>query len=97
MRYTIQILLTAFLIMMAGCQNSGTEPVGGSDAELIQAIIDADKISVGMDGLPSNSKIIVEEDYIEYDGIFLDKILTKTVYFIRYYIYFFQNCLFYIW
>ena len=69
MRYTIQILLTAFLIMMAGCQNSGTEPVGGSDAELIQAIIDADKISVGMDGLPSNSKIIVEEDYIEYDGI----------------------------
>ena len=69
MRYTIQILLTAFLIMMAGCQNSGTEPVGGSDAELIQAIIDADKISVGMDGLPSNSKIIVEEDYNEYDGI----------------------------
>ena len=69
MRYTIQILLTAFLFMMAGCQNSGTEPVGGSDAELIQAIIDADKISVGMDGLPSNSKIIVEEDYNEYDGI----------------------------
>ena len=69
MRYTIQILITAFLIMMAGCQNSGTEPVGGSDAELIQAIIDADKISVGMDGLPSNSKIIVEEDYNEYDGI----------------------------
>ena len=69
MRYTIQILLTAFLIMMASCQNSGTEPVGGSDAELIQAIIDADKISVGMDGLPSNSKIIVEEDYNEYDGI----------------------------
>ena len=69
MRYTIQILLTAFLIMMAGCQNSGTEPVGGSDAELIQAIIDADKISVGMDGLPSNSKTIVEEDYNEYDGI----------------------------
>lgn len=69
MRYTIQILLTAFLFMMAGCQNSGTEPVGGSDAELIQAIIDADKISVGMDGLPSNSKTIVEEDYNEYDGI----------------------------
>ena len=43
MRYTIQILLTAFLIMMASCQNSGTEPVGGSDAELIQAIIDADE------------------------------------------------------
>ena len=69
MRYTIQILLTAFLIMMAGCQDSGTEPVGVSDAELIQAIIDADKISVGMDGLPSNSKTIVEEDYNEYDGI----------------------------
>ena len=69
MRNTIQILLTAFLIMMAGCQNTGTESVGISDAELIQAIIDADKISVGMDGLPSNSKTIVEEDYNEYDGI----------------------------
>ena len=51
---------------MAGCQDSGTEPVGGSDAELIQAIIDADKISVGMDGLPSNSKIILDEEYNEY-------------------------------
>ena len=69
MKYTFQILLTTFLIMMAGCQDSGTEPVGVSDIELIQAIIDADKISVGMDGLPSNSKIIVEEDYNEYDGI----------------------------
>ena len=69
MKYTIQILLSAFLIMMAGCQNAGTESVGLSDAELIQAIIDADKISVGMDELPSNSKIIVEEDYNEYDGI----------------------------
>ena len=69
MRNTIKILLTAFLIMMAGCQNTGTESVGISDAELIQAIIDADKISVGMDGLPSNSKTIVEEDYNEYDGI----------------------------
>ena len=69
MRNTIQILLTAFLIMMAGCQDTGTESVEISDAELIQAIIDADKISVGMDGLPSNSKTIVEEDYNEYDGI----------------------------
>ena len=69
MKYTIQILLTAFLIMMTGCQNTGTEPVGLSDIELIQAIIDADKISVGMNGLPSNSKTIVEEDYNEYDGI----------------------------
>ena len=69
MKYNIQILLTAFLIMMAGCQNTSTESVGLSDAELIQAIIDADKISVGIDGLPSNSKTIVEEDYNEYDGI----------------------------
>ena len=69
MKNTIQILLTAFIIMIAGCQNTSTESVGLSDAELIQAIIDADKISVGMDELPSNSKTIVEEDYNEYDGI----------------------------
>ena len=69
MKNTIQILLTAFIIIIAGCQNTSTESVGLSDAELIQAIIDADKISVGMDELPSNSKTIVEEDYNEYDGI----------------------------
>jgi len=69
MKNTIQILSTAFIIMIAGCQNTSTESVGLSDAELIQAIIDADKISVGMDELPSNSKTIVEEDYNEYDGI----------------------------
>ena len=33
MRYTFQILLTTFLIMMAGCQDSATEPVGVSDAQ----------------------------------------------------------------
>ena len=69
MKNTIQILLTAFIIIISGCQNTSTESVGLSDAELIQAIIDADKISVGMDELPSNSKTIVEEDYNEYDGI----------------------------
>ena len=69
MRNTLQILFTIGLLLIVGCQDSGTEPVGVSDAELIQAIIDADKISVGMDGLPSNSKTIVEEDYNEYDGI----------------------------
>ena len=69
MRNTLQILFTIGLLLIVGCQDSGTEPVGVSDAELIQAIIDADKISVGMDGLPSNSKTIVEEDFNEYDGI----------------------------
>ena len=69
MRNTLQILFTIGLLLIVGCQDSGTEPVGVSDAELIQAIIDADKINVGMDGLPSNSKIIVVEDYNEYDGI----------------------------
>ena len=63
MRNTLQILFTIGLLLIVGCQDSGTEPVGVSDAELIQAIIDADKISVGMEGLPSNSKTIVEEDY----------------------------------
>ena len=74
MRNTIQILLTAFLIMMVGCQDTDTESVGISDAELIQAIIDADKISVGMDELPSNSKTIVEEA-VSYTHLTLPTIL----------------------
>ena len=68
MRNILQILLTIGLLLMVGCQDSGTEPVGVSDAELIQAIIDADKINIDLGELPSKSKIVIEGDYSDYDS-----------------------------
>ena len=58
MRNTLQILFTIGLLLIIGCQDSGTESVGLSDAELIQAIIDADKIDIDMGELPSKSKTL---------------------------------------
>jgi len=68
MRNTLQILFTIGLLLIVGCQDSGTESVGVSDAELIQAIIDADKIDIDIGELPSKSKIFIEEDYFDYDS-----------------------------
>ena len=68
MRYSIQIIFSVFLLIFFSCQNGSTESKGISDAELIQAIIDADKISIGLDDLPSNSKTVIEYDYAEYES-----------------------------
>ena len=68
MKYSIQIIFSVVLLIFFSCQNGSTESKGISDAELIQAIIDADKISIGVDDLPSNSKTVIEYDYNEYES-----------------------------
>ena len=68
MKYSIQIIFSVVLLIFFSCQNGSTESKGISDAELIQAIIDADKISIGVDDLPSNSKTVIEYDYAEYES-----------------------------
>ena len=68
MKYSIQIIFSAILLIVVSCQNGSTDPKGISDSELIQAIIDADKISIGVDDLPSNSKTVIEYDYTEYES-----------------------------
>ena len=40
-----------------------------SDAELIQLIIDANKVDVPMDEMPSQSQTVIEEDYNDYMGM----------------------------
>jgi len=56
-------IFTIITFFFAGCAKD--EPQGLSDAELIQAIIDADdKIEVEMDGLPSSAKSTMEDNYL---------------------------------
>ena len=45
MKSSIQIIFSAVLLMVISCQNGSTDSKGVSDSELIQAIIDADKIN----------------------------------------------------
>ena len=68
MKSSIQIIFSAVLLVVISCQNGSTDSKGVSDSELIQAIIDADKISIGVDDLPSNSKTVIEYDYNEYES-----------------------------
>ena len=68
MKHMIQIVFSALLLIAISCQNGSTDPKEISDSELIQAIIDADKISIGINDLPSSSRMVIEYDYNEYDS-----------------------------
>ena len=63
------IFIIAVLMMIVGCQKAPTGSVGMSDAELIQLIIDANKVDVPMDEMPSQSQTVIEEDYNDYMGM----------------------------
>ena len=63
------IFIIVVLMMMVGCQKAPTGSVGMSDAELIQLIIDANKVDVPMDEMPSESQTVIEEDYNDYMGM----------------------------
>ena len=56
-------IFSIIILFFAGCAKD--EPQGLSDAELIQAIIDADdKIEVEMEYLPSSAKSTMEDNYL---------------------------------
>ncbi len=60
MNHFKKFFLFTLLLFFAGCAND--EPQGLSDAELIQAIIDADnKIEVEMESLPSSARFTLED------------------------------------
>ena len=57
------ILPITFLFLIAGCAKD--EPRGISDAELVQAIIDAEgKVEVTMEDLPTAARWTMEENYL---------------------------------
>ena len=57
------ILPITFLLLIAGCAKD--EPKGMSDAELVQAIIDAEgKVEVTMEDLPMAARGMMEENYL---------------------------------
>ena len=57
------ILPITFLLLITGCAKD--EPKGMSDAELVQAIIDAEgKVEVTMEDLPTAARGMMEENYL---------------------------------
>ena len=72
MKIKIRILMLPIILVMSGCQFGPDDPETISDAELVQLIIEANKIDVDLDELPSQSRSVVENE-IEYDGIGVSK------------------------
>ena len=65
MHIKISLILLSLLIFV-GCENSMTKSDEMFDDELMQDIIDAEKIDINMTDLPSQSSTVIDQDYNDY-------------------------------
>ena len=59
-------LILLSLLIFVGCENSMTKSDETFDDELMQDIIDAEKIDINMTDLPSLSSTVIHQDYNDY-------------------------------
>ena len=59
-------LILLSLLIFVGCENSMTDSDEMSDDQLMQDIIDAEKIDINMTDLPSLSRTVIDQDYNDY-------------------------------
>ena len=59
-------LILLSLLIFVGCENTMTKSDEMFDDELMQDIIDADKIDINMTDLPSLSSAVIDQDYNDY-------------------------------
>jgi len=59
-------LILLSLLIFVGCENTMTKSDETFDDELMQDIIDADKIDINMTDLPSLSSAVIDQDYNDY-------------------------------
>ncbi len=68
MKKIFSLILISFLFMITGCQSNINKSYEISDAELIDAIANADKVDISIQELPMESRRIIE-DIIDYENI----------------------------
>ena len=59
-------LIILSLLIFVGCENSMTKSDQIFDDQLMQDIIDAEKIDINMTDLPSLSRTVIDQDYNDY-------------------------------
>ena len=59
-------LILLSLLIFVGCENSMTKSDEMSDDQLMQDIIDAEKIDINMTDLPTLSRTVIDQDYNDY-------------------------------
>ena len=64
--YIKTLLILLSLLILIGCENSMTKSDETFDDQLIQDILDAEKIDINMTYLPSLSSTIINQDYNDY-------------------------------
>ena len=65
MHIKISLIILSLLIFV-GCENSMTKSDKMFDDQLMQDIIDAEKIDINMTDLPSLSRTVIDQDYNDY-------------------------------
>ena len=65
-KYIQTIFMLSLFLIFSGCENTITKPEENDDDQLIQGIIEAQKINVSISDLPSYSVSIIERDYSNY-------------------------------
>ena len=69
MKSVFNVLLISFMFFAIGCQNGIVEPSGLSDAEIVEMIIESNKIEIAIEEMPQSSQNIVEEEYVTFMGM----------------------------
>ena len=66
----IIFVITAFLI---SCEKNIMDPYDLSDAQIIEMIIESNKIEILIEEMPENSQVVVNQEYSDYMEISLKK------------------------
>ena len=69
----IKSLLFLYLLLLFACEQNLTKSNDFFDDQLIQSIIDAEKVDVNLSDLPILSSDIIESDYNEYVDLYVKK------------------------
>ena len=69
MRFGFQSVLASTLLFVISCNSMLKEPSGLSDAEIIEMIRSANKIEISLNNIPSQSQILIEDEYYDYMGM----------------------------
>ena len=69
MKKIFNVSILSFMFFAIGCQSGITEPSSLSDAEIVEMIIESNKVEIFMDEMPQNSQTTIEEEYVTFMGL----------------------------
>ena len=66
MNAIINFLITVLIVFFISCEKSILDSSALSDAQIIEMIMESDKIEISIEDMPDNSQAIVNQEYTDY-------------------------------